>query len=88
MIRLFTLFALIAATTAFTSPQPWGRLSTQRFAVDESTPPALQTIDETVPPEPISVPKNVVKDLNTGELREVAWQDDAMMANSSFTMSW
>jgi len=55
---------------------------------EQTAAPALQTVDETVPPAPVK-PKNVVRDMNTGELKEVAWVDPAMKANTNpFMMSW
>jgi len=94
MMRLFALVLLVAAATAFTSPQPRGRLSCAqqpRFMAElgkKEDAPALQTIDETVPPPLEDTPKNLVRDMNTGELKEVKWSDPAMKANTSFVMSW
>lgn len=95
MMRLFALILLVAAiATAFTSPQPRGRLSCAqqpRFMAElgkKEDAPALQTIDETVPPPLEDTPKNLVKNMNTGELKEVKWRDPDMQANTSFEMSW
>jgi len=94
-MRLFTLLLLVATAASFTSPQPWGRTAdrstVQRFMVNKeaASAPALQVVDETVPPAEPTKPKNVVKNMNTGELKEVAWTDPAMTANTNpFLMSW
>jgi hypothetical protein len=51
--------------------------------------PALATMDEPVAALQPDTPKSVVRNMNTGELREVKWVDPAMSANTNpFQMSW
>jgi hypothetical protein len=51
--------------------------------------PALATMDEPVAAPESDTPKSVVRNMNTGELREVKWVDPAMSANTNpFQMSW
>jgi Mg/Co/Ni transporter MgtE len=56
--------------------------------------PALATMDEPVAAAATTStatdsPKSVVRNMNTGELREVKWVDPAMSANTNpFQMSW
>ena len=90
MTRLLTLFLLIAVAASFTAPRPGRSTYTQRFMADKQEPtagvaPALPTVDETVPPPP----KYLVRELNSGELREVKWVDPAMQANTKpYILSW
>lgn len=109
MMRLLSLCMLLAAATAFTSPQPWGTSksvaasSSQRFmfSADDDTKkadvaaaaPALATMDTPVAAAASSAEeeqaKNFVRNMNTGELREVKWVDPAMSANTNpLRMSW
>lgn len=63
-----------------------------------SAPKALETVDDSaksVVPDALESAgsdegaKNVVKNMNSGELREVKWVDPAMAANTNpFEMSW
>ena len=93
MARLFTFFLLITVAASFMSPKPMRSTYTKRHMVDEQQPtavvaPALQTVDETLPPRP-EPPKNVVRELNSGEVREVKWVDPAMQANTKpYILSW
>lgn len=59
--------------------------------------PELKTVDtssptttmETVATEQAPVVRNVVRDMNTGEIKEVKWVDPAMRANTRpWEMSW
>jgi hypothetical protein len=99
MMRLLSLFMLLAATMAFTSPQPLGirnGASIQRFmfsAEDDTKKPALAaplaTMENAVSEAPRPETKSVVKDMNTGEVREVKWVDPAMAANTNpLNMNW
>lgn len=97
-MRLVSLFLLLTAvSTAFISPQPWGircDATTQRFmfSADEDTKPAPATsLAMEAPVVETSRPKarNIVKDMNTGEVREVKWVDPAMAANTNpLKMNW
>jgi hypothetical protein len=103
MMRLLSLVMLVAVTTAFTSPQPWvttksvATSSQQRFmfSADDDTQAGvaakpLATMDEmAVEAAPKPAIKNLVKNMNTGEVREVKWVDPAMAANTNpLKMSW
>ena len=95
MLRLLTVFLLIATVASFTAPLPWSRVtSMQQFMVDKeqstTEAPALQTLDENTPTaETAAKPKFVVREMNTGELKEVSWVDPAMKANTNpLMMSW
>ena len=95
MMRLLTVLLLIASAVSFTSPHPWSRsTSMQKFMVDKeqssTEAPALQTLDEITPNAATPAkPKYVVREMNTGELKEVSWVDPAMKANTNpLMMSW
>ena len=54
-----------------------------------SSAPSLATIDEVKPVTEEPAIKNVVKDMNTGEVKEVKWVDPAMRANTRpWEMNW
>jgi hypothetical protein len=55
------------------------------------TAPALATVDDMQSTESKETPvvRNIVKDMNTGEIKEVKWVDPAMRANTRpWDMSW
>ena len=56
----------------------------------DGAPSPLPTIDETVPPPPQDdAPRTLVRDMNTGEIKKVAWEDPAMIANTNpFYVGW
>lgn len=63
---------------------------------NKNSPPALQVVNEmsstsaaSEAVEEVVQIRNVVKDMNTGELKEVKWVDPAMRANTRpWEMSW
>mmetsp|Transcript_8259 Transcript_8259/g.17856 ORF Transcript_8259/g.17856 Transcript_8259/m.17856 type:complete len:125 (+) Transcript_8259:71-445(+) len=85
--------AIVAACSAF---QPVARPSAyvvrsaaSRIALNmaEEEVEDIATPD-ILPPASDGETKNVVKNIPTGETREVKWVDDAPTANESFAMSW
>jgi hypothetical protein len=104
MLRLFTLFTIMAVATAFTA-QSWGvstkvtaRTQTARFmfsADDDVAVKPLTEVSATMDTEATEdeAPKkrgSVVRNISTGgEAKEVQWVDPAMQANTNpLLMSW
>jgi hypothetical protein len=99
MLRLFTLFTIMAVATAFTA-QSWGvstklttRTQTARFmfSADDDSAVAVKPLTEvsatTEESTDVEVPKkvgSVVRNISTGgEAKEVKWVDPAMQANTN-----
>ena len=93
MMRLFSLLMLLTAAAAFTV-QPWGtsiktKSASARFmfSADDKAkelPTVEKLAEESMSMEEESaVSKNIVKDMNTGEIKEVKWVDPAMSANTN-----
>lgn len=94
MMRLFHFLLLVSAVSAFTTSR-FGitkASTTQQLFMfskddDNNKPAPLPTIDQ--PETPKTTNKgSIVKDMNTGEIREVKWQDPAMLANTNLVMDW
>jgi hypothetical protein len=49
---------------------------------DETAAPKISTRAEPIVMDAVVETKNVYKDMNTGELKEVRWTDPAMAANT------
>lgn len=98
MMHLFRFLLLVSAVSAFVpSTARFGvtqvASTQQRFMFskdDDNKPAPLATMDEPEVNSPsVSTSKgSIVKDMNTGEIREVKWQDPAMMANTNLVMDW
>lgn len=81
-----------AASTAprfmFSTDEGTESQKTEKVAVPEAKP--LKSVDEpveTATPKPATT--SIVKDMNTGEVKEVQWVDPAMHANTNpWQMSW
>lgn len=101
--RLLSLFLLLSAVASFTTPLSRGGIAKapskqQRFMFNAdgddkkegTTAPPLQSVDEPVSAlETTDAGKTTVRDMNTGETREVNWVDPAMSANTNpFDMNW
>mmetsp|Transcript_15789 Transcript_15789/g.20607 ORF Transcript_15789/g.20607 Transcript_15789/m.20607 type:complete len:135 (-) Transcript_15789:347-751(-) len=102
MMRIASLLLLVASSAlAFTTPKVSVRSTSasarSMFSKDDgekfrTTPQPLQSMDEPEPEKATDVDQtatNLVKDMNTGELKEVAWVDPYMMANTDATgLGW
>lgn len=95
MLHLFRFLLLVSMASAFTTGT--GRFgitkvtSTQHFmfSKDDDKPAPLSTMDQPEVNTPSASSKgSIVKDMNTGEIREVKWQDPAMLANTNLVMDW
>jgi hypothetical protein len=66
-------------TSSTTTTPPLSETSSPQDA--NTVPTSLET--------KVDLPKNIVKDMNTGEIKEVKWVDPAMRANTNpFEMNW
>ena len=96
--RLLTLFLLVVATSAFAPPQQQRLSRNARYMFnadnEKSSTPAALEVDDGKPLESAVTteePKtgSIVRDMNTGEVKEVKWVDPAMAANTNpLEMSW
>ena len=96
-MHLFRFLLLVSSVSAFApSTTRFGVsqvASTQRFMFskdDDNKPAPLATMDEPEgnTPSTSASKGSIVKDMNTGEIREVKWQDPAMLANTNLVMDW
>ncbi|GAX17117.1 hypothetical protein FisN_5Hh503 [Fistulifera solaris] len=96
-MHLFRFLLLVSVVSAFTPTScRFGvtkvATSTQQFmfSKDDEKPAPLATMDEpeVKAPSPSVSQGSIVKDMNTGEIREVKWKGPAMLANTNLVMDW
>lgn len=87
----FTVESSYRRTLTVRTPQADGSYATTHlFMFDNDSPPKpLESADAPPVTPSTAESSNVVKDLNTGEVKEVKWVDPAMSANTNvFNMGW
>jgi hypothetical protein len=101
MMRLFACLLLISNAVAFSAlnhPR-WGLGSHSSVttppkfmtasADEKDEAPIMSALEVDNAPIDVEVPMSVVKNMNTGEIREVKWVDPAMKANTNpFRLEW
>ncbi|KAL7563467.1 hypothetical protein ACA910_004652 [Epithemia clementina (nom. ined.)] len=69
----------VQVPTASAAAKPLETVSSDSMALSSSTTPRMMTTTTT----------NLVKDMNTGEVKQVQWVDPAMAANTNpFNLGW
>ncbi|GKY92666.1 hypothetical protein MPSEU_000236600 [Mayamaea pseudoterrestris] len=102
-MKLFSLLLVVAvaSVSGFSVIPPSSRavasssFARSMFATDNNENKGLETVESSSDADALSnlsttqTPRNVVKDMNTGEIKEVKWVDPAMEANTRpWEMNW
>lgn len=91
MFRILNAILLLTAVSAFSpaiGPRTMTRATSLRMFSDDNTPKPLESVSAPKSEEERAAKieefkKSIVKDMNTGEIREVNWVDPAMAANTA-----
>jgi hypothetical protein len=98
MMKLLSLLLLAVSVSSFSIVAPASTRAVSSssarflFSADQNnqSPKGLETVDSGSIADALSnlsttqTPRNVVKDMNTGEIKEVKWVDPAMQANTRY----